>query len=347
MRVDNLSLYNFRNFKQLELPLTGRIVGFVGDNGHGKTNVLEAAYMLSTGTSWRTSHHIDVMHEEAVQSKVQGRLSGEDEVDLSVGIVRESLGSHLAKMRYFVNGIPRTRQVFAGTSPAVVFAPEDLQAVIGAPTLRRQILDRLLSVCDRMYGYHLRQYGQILTRRNRLLVGIREGEIDESMLLYWTEKMIMHGSYLLEQRSNFFDKLLQDSTYGVVYSPNVLSEHYFAKVNTNIFKEILSGTSQYGPHKDDYSLWVDQKDAARFGSRGQQRSVMVWFLMQQYSYMRERTEKIPYILLDDVFSELDQRHRELLLDFFVDAQVMITGCEKEYFKSGFDEVFEVKEGVIV
>lgn len=363
MRLTSLDINNFRSFNELHAEFNGALIGFVGENGLGKTNILESIYFLSQGSSWRSSHDFELISKQELFSKIAAKVSaGEEEIGLSIALQRDTFDAERTHKRYFVNDIPRTKKIYSSNLSSILFIPEDMLCVTGSPGIRRAYLDRFLSSVDDVYAVTLSRYQRVLTNRNKLLEKIREREAQIDQLDYWTEQMITLGSLLYSIRNTYFNFSYLNHTelYKIAYLPNVseisnstdisvIVNIYRDKVEKNQHKEILSAHSQYGPHKDDYEFYVEDSSAGLYASRGQQRSVLLWFIKSQLHYLTQVKNNRPVVLLDDMFSELDTAHRRVLLDMFDGFQVFITGCEHFYFteRTGmFDQVFEVSSGKI-
>lgn len=214
------------------------------------------------------------------------------------------------------------------------------------------------------YGHLVQQYGKIIIARNRLLERIREGQAHVNQLEYWTQTMVQLGSQIYQYRYQFFHFLSQrQEIYKILYHPKIVCDQdcladvflsaigagYSERVQSNIEKEILSATSQYGPHKDDYSFFLSEKDLALYGSRGEQRAALFFFKKMQLLYIEGAREMKPVLLLDDIFSEFDKSHRHELSRMTEGYQTFITGTEEEFFMHegfGFDRVFSVRNGEV-
>lgn len=348
--------YNFRNLIQKKFDFNGKRIGFVGENGHGKTNILEAMYLALQGSSWRTTSDAELIAfgEREAFSEIALDWSGGNS-NLKCELV-ETYGK--VKKRFVVNGVARTRRYLAVQAAVLLFAPDDLAVVSGTPGNRRNYLDRYLSNVDFEYAQNLSNYQKIVQSRNRLLENIREGNAKQLDLEYWTERMIYFGAGIVKARMDFLHQIADDREYGVTYKPNLeldsslvaigeICEIYKERVERNLQKEIISATSQYGPHKDDYEFKLKKNSMEAFGSRGQQRSVLLWFIREQVNYMLRVRKVRPILLLDDMFSELDSNHRDTMLGMFEEMQVFISGCEEHYFERKtllFDQIWRVKEG---
>lgn len=347
---------NFRNLIQRKFDFSGKRIGFVGENGHGKTNILEAMYLALQGSSWRTTGDSELIAfgEKEAFSEIVLDWSGVNS-NLKCELI-ETYGK--VKKRFVVNGVSRTRRFLAAQAAVLLFAPDDLAVVSGTPGIRRNYLDRYLSNVDYEYTQNLSNYQKIVQSRNRLLENIREGNAQLLDLEYWTERMICFGARVVKARMDFLLQIAPDGEYGVRYKPNLelgdlcvtieeICEIYNERVKRNLQKEIISAMSQYGPHKDDYEFMLKKNSMEAFGSRGQQRSVLLWFIREQVNYMLHVRKVRPILLLDDMFSELDSYHRDTMLGMFEEMQIFISGCEEHYFERKsliFDQIWRIEGG---
>ena len=363
MKVTKLELYNYRNFNNLAVEFGGEKIGLLGANGLGKTNILEALYVLSTGTSWRSLRDFELISHREMSSRLSCVVEKESEsFDLSLALARDPIMGERSHKRYFVNGVPRTKKVFTSKLFTLLFVPEDLLCVAGAPGIRRSYLDRFLVSLFDDYHLVLTRYQRVLTNRNRLLEKVREREAQMDQLDYWTEQMVELGSEIYSHRLAFFRRIEEvvDNVYSVLYKPNIVSVTgtrsseeikvlYQGHIMKNLHKEVLTAQSQYGPHKDDFGFVINDQPASQYASRGQQRSALLWFIHSQLEYFVSILGESPVVLLDDMFSELDANHRKDLLTMFSGYQVFVTGCEPFYFSRDagvFDVVYEVSSGNI-
>ncbi len=360
MKVHSLSLRNYRNLIDCSLTFEGHSVGLIGDNGQGKTNLIESIYLLSTGGSWRGDGDIDLVRFDADFCRVDGKI-GEDMVSLALLVERQEYG-HRVKKKYLVNDISRKKETFTSYLPVVLFHPEDIQIVNGTPSSRRALLDVCVSEVFPYYRRVVAQYGKIITARNRLLDQIREGHARENQLEYWTDSMVRLGCEIYTYRYGFFRYILERlDQFAVEYKPHIVCEQcdekelflqrievaYRARLEGNLQKEIMSATSQYGPHKDDYVFMLDNRDIGRFGSRGEQRAALFAFKKAHVQYIEEVRAMKPVLLLDDIFSEFDVKHRNEIAALCVGYQTFVTGTEENFFKEEefkFDQLIRVETG---
>jgi len=338
MRLERLELTNFRSYKKKTFKL-GQLVLLVGPNGAGKTNALEAIYLLSTGGSPRaevTEEMIQWGEEIAQVSGVAREEKKEQYQALAVVLTPgRYLGKPTTKRRYLVDGAGRTRANFAGRLPAGWFRPEDLRLIEGSPYRRRQYLDEVLSQASPEYGRALTAYERGLRRRNRVLAAIKEREAKREQLKFWDQTIIKNGEVLTQNRREYLESLIQVETafgrYRAEYKASTISEERLMQYAE---AEVAAGYTLVGPHKDDFGVMQEQgreKDLHTYGSRGEQRLGVLFLKLGNWQYLEEHLKTRPILLLDDIFSELDQAHREEVL-LVTGGQTIITATEEGQVK---------------
>jgi DNA replication and repair protein RecF len=228
MKLERLTLENFRSYKRQVFHFTDSTV-VVAVNGAGKTNILEAIYLLATGMSERAGVTEEMIRFGQEIGSVAGIVAvGEERVELSVVLTRGTyMGRRTPKRRYLVDGVARTRAGIVGKLAAVLFRPEDMRLVEGSPSRRRSFLDETLSMAHPEYGRALSVYEASLRRRNKLLDTIREGMATREQLSYWDQSIIKNGNILTDYRRTFLDYLSQVKTsfgeYSLTYDASTVS----------------------------------------------------------------------------------------------------------------------------
>jgi DNA replication and repair protein RecF len=314
----------------------------VAPNGSGKTNLLEAMYLLATGNSER-AHTIDEMigwgAELASVTGVVEQAEGEYR-ELAVVLTRgQYLGKPTPKRRYLVDGVARLKAKFIGNLTALMFRPEDMRLIEGSPSRRRAFLDDILIQADFVYGRALTQYEAALKRRNKILDYIREGRARREQLAYWDQSLIKNGNILTEARRDFADYMSGVSTrfgeYQVQYDASPISP---SRLEAHIEAEVALGYTLVGPHKDDFRIISNPKlsnfqiegkgmDLMVYGSRGEQRLAVLFLKLASLQYLEERLGVKPILLLDDIFSELDDVHRREVVAMTSGHQTILTTAE--------------------
>lgn len=338
--IKNLKLTDFRNYSKKEFMFSEGTTVIVGPNAIGKTNILEAIYLLSTGRSFKTTKSQEVIQYEKDLARISGAISY-----MPYALSRENHKAHSVEhdtflevivtnktngwpgKRLLVNNIPRLLVDFAGKFKTVLFAPSDMDLVTSSPSLRRKFLDTVLSQADREYRRSLLSYEKGIRQRNRLLFRIREEGLSRSQLLFWNQLLIKSGNYISESREKFIEFVNNLGKVILEYDKSIISE---GRLEQYAREEIASATTLVGPHRDDFSFQIrnskyEIRNLASYGSRGEQRMAVLWLKMAELAYV-----EAPTLLLDDIFSELDHEHRDIVLDIIRDHQVIMTTADKHF-----------------
>lgn len=370
MLLKTLYLQNFRNFSNKELALGSGVVVIVGPNAAGKTNILEAIYLLATGRSLRAGVEQEMVCEGEDLARVVGAVEGQDgEQRLEVVLTRGQInGSKVAYKKLSVNGSVKRLYNFAGILKSVIFGPGDVGLVTGSPSLRRRFLDGVLSQVDREYYRSLLSYEKGVRQRNKLLVRIKEGIARRPQLLFWDQLLIKNGEYLTKMRSEFIEFMnntdpLDHEKVFLEYDKSIISP---ARLEQYAQEEILAGSTLVGPHRDDIkfrtynreSATADKhttkeatggKDLAVYGSRGEQRMGVLWLKLGEVQFIEAKAGVRPILLLDDIFSELDDAHREIVMRTVNKQQTIMTTADPHIIEEWREKalIIEVKDSLLV
>ena len=349
MVLKSLKLENFRNYSRREFEFEGKVTVVVGKNGTGKTNLLEAIELLSSGGSWRA----DKVDEMIKIGEEYGRINAEcsnESLELEVILTRGELqGRRVNKRIYRGNGNGRGKNSFGGRLMTVLFQPDDLQIVIGGAEKRRAWLDGVLIKSDKEYRQSWVSYREGLKRRNKLLDQIREGKIKAEILEFWDRLILKHGEVIQTKREEFlrwvnqyFEE--QDWEVELKYERSLLT---MEKLEERREREIAAGFTLGGPHRDDFVVMLgridrggEKFDLASYGSRGQQRLGVIRLKMAELKYLEKERNQSAVLLLDDVFSELDKESDRLVMEMISGCQTILTATElkKEDFKKAFQRI---------
>lgn len=346
MKINRLKLYQYRNYPYLELAFSDNINIFLGRNAQGKTNILEAIYYTAIGRSHRTHNDQDLIMWDKNQSKVQ--------IDFErIGV--ENCLSFLFqkdKRREIVyNGVKVKLNEAMGAVNVVMFSPEDLMLIKGAPQERRRFLDLEISQANRVYYELLSKYIKIVQQRNTVLKKLREERAGEEMLEVWDEQLAAIAYRIVIKRKEAVDKLsmlanlmhrrlTKESenlklTYLVhgLEDETLLDESWYRDSLKERRKlDIIRGSTSIGPHRDDLKIEVNGIDLKTFGSQGQQRTGILSLKLSELEYIKSEIGEYPILLLDDVMSELDYERRAQLLLFIKEKiQTFITATDRKYF----------------
>ena len=341
MFLKHLILTKFRNYTNLDIEFDHRPTILVGNNASGKSNLLEAIYLLSTTKSQRVETEDELIKEGEEFARVEGFL--EIDTELMVLINRPTPEISFRK-RVLVNGISKRVVDFIGNLPAVIFYPSDINMVTGSPSLRRWHLDLALAQIDSGYKKSLTLYEQFLISRNKVLKRIREGYARNDELDYWNSELLKLGRIISDKRREFFEFVSSIrtplGTFDFKYQPSLLSEDRLSLYNG---KEIAAAATLIGPHRDDFVVEAlsevegqrFSRNLAHFGSRGEQRTATLAFKLSQLEYMAKILGKRPILLLDDIFSELDADHRAHVVEVVGKQQTIIATVELEHIPKKF------------
>ncbi len=343
--IKSIKLTNFRNFGKKELSFESEINFIIAANASGKTNILEAIYILSLGKSFKAKLESEIIKNDKDICHIEGIFGKEEGFNLKVVLTRGFLDygknniEKVQKKKLFVNNIARRQIDFAGNSKATLFLPEDIELVTGSPSKRRSYMDYVLSQIDRNYRKSLLIYEKGLRQRNKILLKIREERVSRSYLLFWNQLLIKNGAYITEKRAEFIDycntnESLISNSFSLSYDKSVISEGRLEQYKN---EEVLAGTTLVGPHRDDFVFQKLEKsktqnyqtlELSSFGSRGEQRLGVLWLKINEIKFIEEKTGVKPVLLLDDIFSELDHNNRKVVVDLIKDYQSIITTADK-------------------
>jgi len=368
--LKRLRLRSFRTYETLDLHLASGVSILHGPNAAGKTNVLEAVYVLATTKSFRTRTDRELLswNAEDEGGRRYARIDGDAEArggPVHVDMVMLELpgrGTPETNVRkqFKLNGSPKRAGDVVGAIKAVFFSPDDVALVTGSPSNRRRYMDLMLCQIDHRYLRLLQEYGRIVTQRNSLLQRLRGRPDPASLLEFWDDRLVATGMGIMLTRKQMLTVLTDfaqetysdlsglDEALNIVYRPSlegtqdlgeVELEHAFrSRLKQLQTKEIYQGVTLCGPHRDDLQFLINDADAQYFGSRGQQRSIALSLRLAELLYMRNRTGEEPILLLDEAMAELDADRRRLLLRLMeTHPQVLATTSNIDAFPQEFRE----------
>jgi DNA replication and repair protein RecF len=371
MILRHLSLQQFRNYVSLRQEFSPSLNVLAGPNAQGKTNLLEAVYLLATSKSMRGNRDVELIRWDMPAAVVTGEVLREKGSDLDL----EVMLSRTEKKTLVVNTVRVHRAMdFIGQLKAVSFSASDLEVVRGEPVRRRRFLDLEISQLSPSYCHALAYYRKVLEQRNRLLKLLRGGKGErvgaEEMLAAWTDQLVSYGSRIIERRHQFLSELerfaqpvhqlltegkerlslLYQPQFKVPEGAEAVQEALTRAVSEMREEERRRQVSLVGPHRDDVTFLVNGRDVRTYGSQGQQRTVALSVKLGELELMRELTEEAPVCLLDDVFSELDAKRRSHIFDVTLGTcQTFLSTTEVEMLPRAVVEqasVFEVLEGEV-
>jgi len=328
-------LQNFRSYPEKNVEFSPGTNLILGKNGGGKSNLIEAIYFLASGKSFRASSLGQMIEWKNNFLSVRGTVG---DLEMEAQLIKSAEGNGNSR-RFLINSVTKTRAKYLGNLRCVLFDPEDIRLVSGSPTRRRDFLDAIFTSSEWTYASSLSQYNRALKHRNELLDLIFEGKAQKTELFYWNQSLIKNADIINKFRMEFitmandFFAKHEDGEIrklSIKYYPSVITEERMQNEEKN---DIRTGYTRYGPHRDDFEVWSQNfensdKNMANWGSRGQQRLAVLAIRLAQINYLRERYGETPILLLDDIFSELDENHRKLVVEICQKHQTIFTSAEE-------------------
>ena len=375
MQVETLQLRQFRNYESLDMTFPEGLTVLIGPNAQGKTNIVEAIYYASLAKSHRTAKDAELIRWESSQGAVRvgfSRLGVTNSIELRF--------SRVKRRQLLLNGHAAAPKQLVGSLTTVLFSPEDLYLVKGAPQLRRAFLDTEISQTSPAYYREMAKYSRLISQRNNLLKKIREGQAEKGMLELWDVQLAECAARIARKRQeavsrlSMLSRLMQRRISGslenleVTYDLHVptgekgpsavsegamVTEGLISWYNEMLEKrhelDILRGVTSVGPHRDNLKLLVNGVDLRTYGSQGQQRTGALALKLSELEFIRGETGSYPVLLLDDVMSELDPSRRKELLLFLQreKIQTIITATDRAYFpEERLGTFLAVKQGTV-
>lgn len=359
MIIKRLELRNFRNYKEQTIDFIPSINYIYGMNAQGKTNVLEALFFMGCARSHRTSRDACLVKEDEGSFMLRINIVYDDEIEREIKIAYDK---DTKKKELFINGKKQQNigELF-GKMQLVFFSPEDLMMLKEGPAVRRRQIDIIMSQIKPAYFFELSRYHKMLAQKNNLLKEIKKKAKLIETLDIWSENLANTGAKVIIKRREFIKEMSKiakqkhlvisdgDETLNIIYKTfceinsdlreEDIAKKLFDKFLENREREILTGITFIGPHRDDIIFDINGMDTRNFASQGQQRSAVLSFKMAQLDYIYSETGERAVLLLDDVFSELDEKRKEFMYGNLSDNQIYITGTQRDdIIKRRFDDI---------
>ena len=379
MHFKKVRLKNYRNFSNLSIELDPNLNIFTGNNAQGKTNLLEGLNLIIKGSSYRTKEDREVIKWNNESAYLFGEIDKDDEnIQVALALVLEKKPEDFYKNKLIktikINQNIRKKTALNKEFKGVVFSPEHLQIIKGAPSLRRKFLDEQISQIYPLYYRYLSEYYRILGHRNNILKKEINQKKKREQLLMWDPRLIERGSFLILTRIKFIKKInrlahkfhqkitKEKENIELTYQSNIskdqeenissISKEFKDKLEEYREKEIEQRATLLGPHRDDFSVYINGFNVASYGSQGQQRTAVLSLKLSELELIKEKEGVYPIFFLDDVMSELDEDRRHFLLGLIIDkkVQTFITSINLDYFNSNIKEksrIFKIEEGKII
>lgn len=366
MKIKKVELTNFRNYDKLTLEFSDSINIIYGDNAQGKTNILESIYILGITKSFRYGNEIDLIKYGKNNSKITGIINNN-------GVIKE-LKVFFSKdeKKVYVNDNPYKISDYISNMYVILFHPNYLEVISGAPSIRRNLLNIQISQLYKNSIKDINEYNKILKIRNEYLKQLfinnlsdyKYLEVINDKLIEKAVKIYKSRYNYLKEINNYIGKIYKNITskdgFKIVYQNNIdvinyeedeIREKFRKKLNDNLKREMAQGVTLYGPHRDDFLFLLDNKDLKIYGSQGQQRVAVIAYKLAEISLFKKVTNTYPILLLDDIFSEIDNRSKNKMLKYIKNTvQTIITTTDINEISVVIlndAKLFKVKNGKVV
>ena len=362
MKLKSLKLINYRNCENVELDFCDFKNLIIGKNAQGKTNILESIYFLSNLKSVRTSNNLDLILFDKPQMEISAILDKNNtEIEMDFTYTDEK------KKSFKLNKVKSTQKDFKQVVKTVLFSTEDLLLLRGTPEDRRKWLDRAISQIYPVYDERISKYEKIRAQKNNLL---KDEKFDYSLLQVYNEQLAIAGSNIIYLRKKFLSEIekiatqkhsniSEEETLKIYYSSTFelgdtveeIAQNYIIALEENYEDERRRCQSLVGPHRDDIVFFINDKEATKFASQGQQRTIVLALKMAEIDIIKEKAGTSPILLLDDVLAELDDLRQNYLLNSIdKETQTIITSVDTLFFNEEFlrdVKIFKINDGKVV
>ena len=352
MYINNLKIKNFRNYENQEIDFDKNINIIYGNNGQGKTNLLEAIYICSIGKSYRTSREKEVIKFGEEFTNIELNVEKEDRKrNIKVNISENNKNIILNNIK-----VKKFSEIL-GNLNIVMFTPDDIDIIKLGPTKRRKFLDIMISQLRPNYVNCLNLYKNTLEQRNEYLKQINNKIINDNMIEIWDEKLAEYGEKIYNYRNEFINKIKEkiNNIQGKISEEKEFIEieytsdcfdkkEYIKKLQFSKDRDIIRGYTSKGIHRDDFTIYINKKELETYGSQGQQRSVVLSLKLCELEIIYEEIGEYPVLLLDDFMSELDENRRTKFIENIEKAQVIITCTDK--IKINKAKYFNIENGKV-
>jgi DNA replication and repair protein RecF len=343
--IRNIRVNGYRNLKNQTIELDTGINLFIGDNGQGKTNTLEAIHLLATLRSFRSTQIRDIICHEGQKAEISGSVISRDvPLELKISITQD--GRRLWMGQRSVSIVSD----YLGSLKVVAFTPDDLAMVKGGPSIRRKFMDRVVFLFKPEHLKTVRDFNTALKARNKLLKS--KQAVDRQVIDSFSQTLAIHGAQVTKARKDIIEKILEPASkilshlddgqerLGLYFKPgwpaneSVSADCLLDNLRSGLDQDIRRYKTTRGPQLDDFEILLDNESARRFASQGQQRSCALALLLAIIKQAVEESGQRPVILLDDVSSELDSKRRKQLFEQVIGLgnQVLVTTTDKDLVK---------------
>lgn len=366
MYLSKIELRNFRNYSKIKIKLNSNMNIFIGNNAQGKTNILESIYVLALTKSHRYGVENNLIEKGYDSCSIKGCIKDNRKIkELQLNLDKN-------KKSFLVNSKELKKvSEYISNMKIIMFCPEDLDIIKGSPLIRRNLMNIQLSQLFYNYVQYLNEYNKILKNRNEYLkIMLTNNYTDNRYLEILNKKLCERAIKIYKYRNQYlsfinqkigviYEKITSIKGLKIVYENNIdlcnyedteIEEKFLSKLTSNIKREILQGTTLYGPHRDDFCFFIEENNLRLFGSQGQQRMAIIAYKLAEIEMFKKLLGTSPILLLDDIFSELDLSKRQKLLKYIPDdVQTIITTTDLKNIKTSIikdSKIFIVDNGKI-
>ncbi len=364
MHLDSLTLVNFKNYESAEVQFHSRINGIYGNNGQGKTNLLDAVYYLSFCKSFFNPIDVQNIKTDLEFFMLQGNFVEQ----------QEEFRVHCGVKKGFSKVFKKNNKEYErladhiGTIPLVMISPADTDLIHEGSEVRRKFLDGIISQFDRKYLDDLQNYQRVVKQRNAVLKHFYENRrFDAEMLGIYNEQLEQYGTPVFEKRTVFIETFSPlfihyfqwltgtEEVPGIVYESSLINTNWTEGFEQTVAKDRAVQYTNFGVHKDDLSFQLNGQPLKRFGSQGQQKTYVIALKLAQFHCIKEQLGKTPILLLDDIFDKIDDLRVNKLMELINRnefGQILITDTERSRLEeilnriSGEHKLIEIKKGQV-
>lgn len=340
LHLNHITLTQFKNYGSNSFNFTQKIIAICGNNGTGKTNLLDSIFTLSFTKSYFTKSDAQNIQNGYDGFRIEGNYQLFNHNQLLTYIFRNN------KKEFSENGtLYKKYSDHIGKYPCVMIAPDDVELITGGSELRRKFIDTILSQISEVYLSNLIQYNKVLQQRNSLLKQAAEqNKVDETLLHIYNHQLAEHGVIIFEQRQifctnflplilDFYEKIaLQKDAIDISYESQLLQNNFSQLLQNNLQKDILLQRTTSGVHRDDLNITMSNNSFKQLASQGQRKSLLFALKLAEWQTLKQQKNFAPILLLDDIFEKLDEQRMFNLLSWVCkedDGQVFITDTHKD------------------
>lgn len=366
MVIKDLELTNFRNYDKLKLNFSDGLNIIYGNNAEGKTNILESIYVLAITKSHRVNIDKLLICNHMDFSKIKGSVVASEKTK-KMEILINQKGKRVKINDVVIKKISN----YISNFKVIMFFPNDLELIKGSPSYRRKFLNIEIGQIDNKYLSSLNEYNVLIKSRNEYIKNKELKSIDLNYISILNEQIAKKGSEMYIKRRLFVERINESIfkiyksifEYGelvINYNTNIdienlskseIEKKYKDKLDSGLKKDLFLGMTYFGPHRDDLTFYLNNKEVKEQASQGQQRTIVICIKLAEISIIKESTDEYPVLLLDDIFSELDEKKKNNIIKFLgKNTQTFITTTDLFSLKDNLinsARIFNIKNGKVI